>query len=82
MPVDSSGNLYAEVDNIRITYVQAARRADDKEWAGSDVMRIQAYKGEGKRLFPGAEFLVSDDLSFVRMVEALCEVYRTGRVEQ
>ena len=47
--VDSSGNEYVDVGNIRIT---AIPKTWDNEKPG---LRIQAYKGKGDALFQGAE---------------------------
>jgi hypothetical protein len=56
LQTDGSGHLDAEVENIRITYVSASDRKPEADWAGSDVLRIQAYRGsDSKSLFMGAE---------------------------
>lgn len=75
---DGSGHAYTRVDNIRITYVPARDRDEAKNWAGSDVLRIQAYKGgDSEALFPGAEFPVGSPDAFIRLISGLCEVYNT-----
>jgi hypothetical protein len=77
---DGPGHVYAEVDNIRITYVPAKDRDPDKDWAGSDVIRVQAYRGDTSRaLFPGAELPIRSPEVFVELISALCSVYNTGR---
>jgi len=54
---DSAGNEFVEVGNIRITLVLAEKRATEKDWAGTPVLRVQVYRdSESKALFPGAEY--------------------------
>ena len=36
--------IYGEVENVRITYVPAGERRREANWAGTDVIRIQAYR--------------------------------------
>ena len=80
LKTDGSGHLYAEVENIRITYVPASDRKPEADWAGSDVLRIQAYRGShSKSLFMGAELPVQSPEVMVDMVAALCAVYNDGR---
>lgn len=79
---DGSGHLFAEVENLRITYIPASDRTEDQNWAGSDVIRIQAYKGTGKAMFMGAEFPVSSAEAMVGLVAAVCRVYTEGRALQ
>jgi hypothetical protein len=77
---DSRGHLYAEVDNIRVTYIPAADRAPGADWAGSDVIRVQAYKGTAdKSLHMGAELPVSSPEAFGKFVATICQVYIEGR---
>ncbi len=79
MTQDKAGNWYEEVDNIRITYVPAADRSREADWAGSDVIRMQAYKGsDNKSLHMGAELPVGSPMAFIRMVAGLCAVYERG----
>jgi len=47
MPQDNAGHFYAEVDNIRVTFIPARGRAPGKDWSGSDVIRVQSYKNTG-----------------------------------
>jgi hypothetical protein len=52
---DGSENLFTDVENIRITYQPKSKRSPEKDWAGSDVIRIQAYRGDkvqSHNLFP------------------------------
>jgi len=77
---DTRQHLYAEVQNIRITYVPAKDRAPGAEWAGSDVIRLQAYKGPSdKSLHMGAELPVPSPEVFGEFVAAICQVYVEGR---
>lgn len=77
---DGPGHLYAEVENIRITYIPAKDRAAGKDWAGSDVIRIQSYKGlNDKALNMGAELPISSPEKFGEFVAAICQVYIEGR---
>jgi hypothetical protein len=69
---DSAGNEFVEVGNIRITLVLAEKRDTEKDWAGSPVLRIQAYRdSESKALFPGAEYPVRRLSDVSEMIEAL-----------
>ncbi|MGC8605227.1 MAG: hypothetical protein ACP5VS_16290 [Desulfomonilaceae bacterium] len=71
---DGSGNPYVEVGNVRITYVPRSQRQSAKDWAGSDVIRIQAYKDDPavcKALFPGAEFPVESHKQVVELISAV-----------
>ena len=45
---DQAGHMYFEVENIRITVIP-------ETWNGEPGIRIQAYKGDGNKLFQGAE---------------------------
>ena len=81
---DSSGNPYVDAGNIRITYVPQGSRAANLDWAGSDIVRVQAYKGDpaqSQALHLGAEFPIKDDLSVVELVAGICTVYYAGRSE-
>lgn len=79
MQKDSPDHLYVDVENVRITYVPAKDRSPAADWAGSDVIRIQAYKGHGKALNPGAELPIGSPETFIQFVSALCTVYNEGR---
>jgi ribosomal 50S subunit-recycling heat shock protein len=41
---DSAGNLYVEINELRITYVPADARKKAKNWPGQDILRIQTYQ--------------------------------------
>lgn len=74
---DSNGNFYEDVDNIRITLIEKELRNPDKNWAGTDTIRIQAYKGdETKALHLGAEIPIQNDGTFLKLIEGLCRLYR------
>jgi hypothetical protein len=69
-----------DVDNIRVTYIPAKDRDGSKDWAGSDVIRVQSYKGAaGSSLHMGAEFPVSTPEVFSQFVAGICQVYAEGR---
>jgi hypothetical protein len=73
--------VHETIDNLRVTHVPANERDADKNWAGTDVIRVQAYRqspAESQRLHPGVEFPVPDALSFCRLIETLCRVYLGG----
>ena len=76
---DSKNHLFAEVENIRITYIPASDRKPEADWAESDVLRLQAYKGSNdKSLHMGAELPISSPEEFGALVAALCRVYIEG----
>lgn len=80
MPVDSAGHLFQDVDNVRVTYVPAADRKPELNWAGSDVVRLQSYKqGTTGALHMGAELPVASPDAFVALISVLCAVYNEGR---
>lgn len=77
---DSKGHVYVDVDNIRITYIPARDRDGSKEWAGSDVIRVQSYKGPTDRsLHMGAELPVATPEVLGQFVAGICQVYAEGR---
>ncbi len=77
---NGKGNLYFDLVTARITYVERAKRPSEKDWPGSDVIRIQAYKNpsKSKALFPGAEIPINED-AILEMIQHLCELVRTIR---
>jgi len=78
---DNKGHIYADVGNIRVTYIPARDRDASKEWAGSDVIRVQAYKSHtDNSLHMGAEFPVLSPEDFGQFVAALCQVYAEGKI--
>ena len=78
--LDGPDHLCVRVGNIRITYVPAADRTETQNWAGSDVLRVQAYRdSESDALHKGAEFPVSTPEAFVDLLSSLCVVYNEGR---
>ncbi len=80
MSRDSAGHFYADVDNIRVTFIPAHDRATGKDWSNSDVIRVQSYKNTGvsHSLQQGAEFPVSSPDSLIRLIETLCAAYHGG----
>jgi len=83
LPKDSSGNPYVEVGNLRVTFVTATNRPAEKDWAGQDVLRFQAYRGEGHSLFQGPELPLggSDESQHVliELIEGLGALYRQAK---
>lgn len=80
--LDGKGHIYSDVSNIRVTYIPARDRDPGKDWAGSDVIRVQSYREDpsiSQSLHQGAEFPISDPEVFGQFVAAICEVYATGR---
>jgi len=71
---DSKGNIYIEVENLRISYIEQKSRSNLKDWPNADVLRIQAYRGEGKSLHQGAEYPVKDEKSIYSLFEALSKL--------
>ncbi len=70
--VDSAGNQYMDVGNVRVTLVFAKDRAAEKEWAGAPVIRIQAYRNEKDRaLCPGAEYPIAKDKDLEELAWAI-----------
>ena len=79
MPLDGSNHLYYEVQNIRVTYVPASDRRPEADWAGADVLRIQAYRGDqDASLHRGAEIPIRSAQEFGEFVAALCRTYIEG----
>ena len=71
---DSKGNLYIEVGNLRISYIKQKNRSSLKDWPSADVIRIQAYRGEGKSLHQGAEYPVENEKSIYNLFEAFSKL--------
>jgi hypothetical protein len=77
---DSKGHVYADVDNTRVTYIPAKDREGSKDWAGSDVIRVQGVQAAaGSSLYTGPEFPVSSPEVFGQFVAGICQVYVEGR---
>lgn len=71
---DGSGNSYVEVNNLRITYVPRSQRQSAKDWAGSDVIRVTAYRDDpsvSKALHRGSEFPVESHKQVVELISAV-----------
>lgn len=74
---DKNGNPYEDVGNIRVTIVDKSTRNPEKDWAGSDTLRFQAYKGgESNALHLGAEIPLENNETIIEIIEALCKLYR------
>lgn len=77
---DGSNHPFKKAGNIRVTFIPAKDRAPDKNWAGSDVLRIQAYKNDhDESLHMGSELPISSPDTFVELIAALCDIYSEGR---
>ena len=80
MLVDSRNHNYLEIGNIRVTYVPAEDREDNRNWSGFDVIRIQAYRNEeNSSLHQGAELPIESPETFIELISALCTVYNSRR---
>lgn len=80
LKTDSKGQLYADVDNVRITYVPAERPNPEAVWTRHDAIRIQAYReGTTGALHSGAELPIPSSEVFAQFVAAICQVYTDGR---
>lgn len=73
---DSRDNIFVDLENIRISYVESSNRSSDKDWPGADVLRIQAYRGEGSALHKGAELPIHDKDNIVDLIEVLIKIYK------
>jgi len=79
MDRDGNGHVYLDVRNIRITYIPQTNRRRNADWSESDVLRIQAYKGdESRALHRGAELPVPSPDALLEFIAALCTVYNGG----
>lgn len=77
---DSSGHQYLDIENIRVTFIPAEDRKPNKDWADSDVIRIQAYKGEkDNALHMGAEIPIKSPEVFGKCIAAICQIYVEGK---
>ncbi len=80
MQKDSSNHPFKKVENLRVTFIPAKDRAPDKDWAGYDVLRIQAYKNDhDESLHMGSELPIYSPDVFVELIAALCDIYSEGR---
>ena len=74
---DQAGNIFTEIENIRVTYVDQENRSESKNWANDDVIRIQAKKdGKSNRLHLGAEIPISSPVVVLDLINALINLYR------
>jgi hypothetical protein len=67
---DSKGNEYLNVNNARITLVK--HRAATKDWAGTTVLRFQAYRDGG--LHMGAEIPIETDRDVLDIIRSITEL--------
>ena len=74
---DQAGNIFTELENIRVTYVDQENRSESKNWANCDVIRIQAKRDDtSNRLHLGAEIPISSPISVLDLINALVDVYK------
>lgn len=76
LKTDGSGNRYDDVSNVRLTYVSKEARSDANSWSKGDVLRVQAYRGNGNQLHLGAELDLRDPGTILELIEALARLYR------
>jgi hypothetical protein len=73
---DGNGNMFEDVGNIRITYVDKNRRSSESPWPDKDKLSFRAYKGQGSSLHMGAEIPIDDTDTLIEIIEALCKLHR------
>ena len=74
MSIDSAGNPYIDIDNVRITMVDKSTKPASKDWAGSvKYLRVQAYTGNGSSLHRGAEFPVDNIKKILEFINSVSE---------
>ncbi len=71
--IDTKGNKYIQIENVRITYVNKIRRPVAKNWSNQDVIRIQALKDNGG-LHIGAEYPIYNNDSIPLLVSAIVKL--------
>ena len=77
---DQNKHAYIRVENIRVTYIPAADRQPEADWAESDVIRVQSHKNAtDNSLHMGAELPIACPDVFVQFIAAMCQVYIAGR---
>ena len=77
---DNNNHVYAEVKNLRITYIPAKDRSASNNWAGLDVIRVQSYRNTiNKSLHQGGEFPIESPDVFGQLIAAVCQVYVEGK---
>ncbi len=77
---DSKNQPYVDVENLRITGVSNNTRDPDKQWGQSDMIRFQAYKGDGtKALHMGAEIPVQSANDLLGIIQGMIAVHETLR---
>jgi len=77
---DGSKQPFLRIGNIRVTFVAAVERPEARNWADTDVLRVQAYRdSESDALHKGAEFPVDTPEAMFELISGLCTVYNEGR---
>ena len=77
MKKDSKGHYYEDIKNVRVTYIPKSDRVPGKDWAGEDVLRIQAYLTETK-VMPGAELPVSSINDVAEFISKVIKLYHNS----
>ncbi len=77
---DGPGNPYMNFgDWTRLTFVER-KRGDQKDWAGSDVIRIDSYREEGTdALHRGPEIPIGQPDDALEFVATFIRLYRANR---
>ncbi len=57
---DDGGNLYVEIDDLRITYIKAENRAEEKSFSGQDVLQFKQFLVGSRVLCKMVDFPVDD----------------------
>lgn len=68
---DGKGNICFDVENIRVTVLP-------KTWNNEPGIRIQAYKGEGQKLFQGAELPIKNKEVAFDLLSAIHKAIETN----
>jgi hypothetical protein len=75
-------SVYEEVGNLRITFVPADERKPGADWAGSDVIRVQAFRQDpaiSKSLNMGPEFPCNTEAELENVIGAIRRAFENGR---
>ena len=76
MEQDGNNHWFVEVGNLRLTFIPKKDRPNAKDWAGSDVIRIQARRNDrNASLHMGAEYPVSGESDVTKLMLGLRGLY-------
>ena len=74
---DSSGQVYVDVDNVRLTFIPSESRPPEKNWADKKYyVRFSAYTGEGNKIHLGAELPINGIDDARKLAEAFIELVK------